>query len=128
MTRRCRCCSATTGCRASSACSGFTAPPPPTAPSPAPAWTSAACPAFGGPVAGTAALAAVLLARSPDYLPWLGPVVLVAGAMAGLALSIPRFRGRLALATSVLALAALLAGPAAYAAATMSTAYQGGAP
>jgi 4-amino-4-deoxy-L-arabinose transferase-like glycosyltransferase len=82
---------------------------------------------LGATVALTAAWAAVLLARSPDFVPWLGPVVLVGGLVAGLGLAMPR-AGRLASAAAALAVAAMLAGPIAYSIDTINTAYAGGDP
>ena len=85
---------------------------------------------LGAAVAGTAALAAVLLARSPEFAPWVAPVALVLGGGAAVLLSVPALRRlpRASLALASLALVALLAGPAAYAADTMQTAYSGGDP
>jgi 4-amino-4-deoxy-L-arabinose transferase-like glycosyltransferase len=82
---------------------------------------------LGATVALTAAWAALLLARSPDFMPWLAPVVLLAGIVAALGLAVPRRPG-LALAGAALALAAILAGPIAYSIDTINTAYAGGDP
>ena len=106
-----------------------------------------------GPLAGRIAAAAgvlasavwafILLDRTPDWLPWLRWVVLVAGVAAtGLVLAGPALarlaqarlslarRGRLALAVAPLALALVagLAGPAAYALDTVGTAHTGAIP
>jgi 4-amino-4-deoxy-L-arabinose transferase-like glycosyltransferase len=83
--------------------------------------------ALAASVAGTALLAAVLLARPPDFAPWLVPVVLGAGAIAAVGLLLP-VAPRLGLAAATLGLATILAGPAAYAVETMNTAYSSGDP
>jgi 4-amino-4-deoxy-L-arabinose transferase-like glycosyltransferase len=89
-------------------------------------------------VLASAVWAYILLDRTPDWLPWLRWVVLVAGvAGAGLLLAGPALarqarssRGRLALAAAPvgLALVAGLAGPAAYALDTVGTAHTGAIP
>ena len=85
---------------------------------------------LGGAVAVTAAVAAVLLARTPDFVPWLGPVVVVGGVATAVFLALPagRMPTRVAAAAVGLALVAVLAGPAAYAGATMDRALAGGDP
>ena len=89
-------------------------------------------------VLASAVWAYILLDRTPDWLPWLRWVVLVAGvAAAGLVLAAPTLarlmrsrRGRLALAVAPLGLALVagLAGPAAYALDTVGTAQTGAIP
>jgi hypothetical protein len=89
-------------------------------------------------VLASAVWAYILLDRTPDWLPWLRWVVLVAGvATAGLVLAGPALarlmrsrRGRLALAVAPLGLALVagLAGPAAYALDTVGTAQTGAIP
>ena len=74
-------------------------------------------------------LAFFLLERTTDYLPWLKWLLVVVGLAAALLLAgaghLPR---RLALATATLALAAGLAGPAAYAVTTASQPHTGSIP
>jgi len=89
-------------------------------------------------IAVTAAWAFVLLGRTPDWLPWLRWLIVVAGAAAAglvlarpwLAALVPTHRGRLALAAVPLGLALVagLAGPAAYALDTVGTAHTGAIP
>ncbi len=72
-----------------------------------------------------------LLLRSPGFVPWLAPLVLVSGLGAAVLVALPLGPGvgaRIALAGVALGLAAVLAGPAAYAIDTMQTAYGGGDP
>ena len=85
---------------------------------------------LGLAIAGSAVLAWSLLDRSPAFVPGLGVVVV---AVAALVLVIVALRPRpdrapAQLGAIVLGLAVLLAGPAAYAAYTMTTAYGGGDP
>jgi hypothetical protein len=88
-------------------------------------------------ILASAGWAYILLDRTPDWLPWLRWVIVVAGvAAAGLVLADPRLavarsrRGRLVLAAVPLALALVagLAGPAAYALETVSSAHTGAIP
>ena len=99
-----------------------------------------------GGVLATAVWAYVLLDRTPDWLPWLRWVVLLAGvaaaslvlagpalagpALAGPALAARSRRARLALAVAPLGLALVagLAGPTAYALDTVGTAHTGAIP
>ncbi len=80
-------------------------------------------------VAVTTVLACVFLARDPGWLPWLRPSIAVAGTGAAVLLllagRLPRFAER---AAATLAVAACLAGPAAYAVATACTPHQGAIP
>jgi 4-amino-4-deoxy-L-arabinose transferase-like glycosyltransferase len=79
-------------------------------------------------IAVAAVWAAVLLARTPDFLPWLRWTVLAVGAVAVLAL-LPGSRGKRW--TAATALAVLLTGlvaPAAYAAATAAIPHTGSIP
>ena len=82
----------------------------------------------------TAVWSYILLDRTPDWQPWLRWVVLVAGALSAIGLvagpwlgRAPSFR-RLVLLPAGLALMAGLAGPAAYALDTVSTAHTGAIP
>jgi len=80
----------------------------------------------------TAVWAFELLGRTPHYLPWLRPLILVSGILAAGALvaapSVSRFTRPLTTAAVVLGLAAALAGPLAYTATTLSTAHTGSIP
>ncbi|CAL9490962.1 hypothetical protein SUDANB21_03251 [Streptomyces sp. enrichment culture] len=74
-------------------------------------------------VTATAAWGCVLLARTPDYLPWLRWIVLVCGLTAALGLVFAGRAGRrVVLAAAGLGVAASLAGPTAY---TLSTVREG---
>ncbi len=82
----------------------------------------------------TAVWSYILLDRTPDWLPWLRWVVLVAGVLSAIALlagpwlaRAPSFR-RLVLLPVGLAMVAGLAGPAAYALDTVNTAHTGAIP
>jgi 4-amino-4-deoxy-L-arabinose transferase-like glycosyltransferase len=76
----------------------------------------------------TAVWSYMLLDRTPDWLPWLRWVVLLAGVLgAGAVLAAPSFR-RLVLLPVVLAMVAGLAGPAAYALDTVNSAHTGAIP
>ena len=77
-------------------------------------------------VAGSALVAALLLVRTPDFYPWLAPAIVVVGVGAAGLLVLPQ--PRLAVAGAALAMAALLAGPAAYALDTINSAHSGGDP
>jgi 4-amino-4-deoxy-L-arabinose transferase-like glycosyltransferase len=79
---------------------------------------------------GSAGVAMMLLERTPDFVPGLGLVVVAVTAVTLpiLTLRTTASRGRIQVAAAGLALAMLLAGPAAYAVNTMQTAYSGGDP
>jgi 4-amino-4-deoxy-L-arabinose transferase-like glycosyltransferase len=83
---------------------------------------------IAGALTATALLAAFMLARTPEFAPWLIPLVLLAAAIADAGLLLPGVTPRLAVAAATLGLVAMIAGPAAYAAVTMNTAYSGGDP
>jgi 4-amino-4-deoxy-L-arabinose transferase-like glycosyltransferase len=83
-------------------------------------------------IAVSAGWSYALLERTPSWLPWLRAVVLASGALAVLGLLIApalgRLRGRLALTLSALASIAMMAGPLAYAADTVTTPHSGSVP
>jgi 4-amino-4-deoxy-L-arabinose transferase-like glycosyltransferase len=89
------------------------------------AWAGAV---LGGIVLVSAALAWMLLDRTPTFVPGLGLAIFVIGVVVAVALTLPAavLPRRLPVVALGLALAVLLAGPAAYAADTMATAYSGG--
>src|SRR3954466_7357572 len=71
----------------------------------------------------------VLLSRSADFLPWLRWAVLAAGLLAGAGLLVPHAMGSsLRRGVAGLAIAAVLAGPAAYTVQTVTTASTGSSP
>ena len=78
-------------------------------------------------VLGTAVWSAVLLGRSPGFLPWLPTTVLVAGVLAALLIVVPTVLARRAgvVATLVLGLVATLGGASAYAVDTVVTPHAG---
>jgi 4-amino-4-deoxy-L-arabinose transferase-like glycosyltransferase len=85
--------------------------------------------AMSATVLVTAILAAVLLARRLDWLPWLSTVVAVAGvAAAVLLLVVGRLPARVAAGVAGLALLACLAAPTAYSLATVATPHSGAIP
>ena len=83
--------------------------------------------------AGTLALSALwafeLLGRTPDWLPWLRGVIVLAGFAAAAALVVgTHLRRQAGIVAASVALAALLGGPTAYTLATVSTAHSGSLP
>jgi 4-amino-4-deoxy-L-arabinose transferase-like glycosyltransferase len=80
-------------------------------------------------VVGTALWADTLLARTSGYDTWLGPTVVVTGAVSALVLLLclarPRVSHWFALAAGTVAAASLLAGPAAYSLTTLGTTTSG---
>lgn len=85
--------------------------------------------AMSGAVLVTAILAAVLLSRHDDLYPWLRAVVAVAGVGAAvLLLVVGRLDRPMVRVTAVLAVAACLAGPAAYSIATAASPHTGAIP
>ncbi len=89
-------------------------------------------------VVGAAALvvsaiwAFALLQRTPTYVPWLHPLVLVAGLVAAAALvaapAVPRLTRQITTAALALGLVAGLSGPVAYSATTITTVHTGSIP
>ncbi len=83
-------------------------------------------------IVGTAVWAYALLERTPTYVPWLRPLVLVTGALGAVALVVapfvPRMTRALTVAALGLGLVAALSGPIAYTATTIRTAHSGGTP
>lgn len=85
--------------------------------------------AMSGTVLVTAILSAVLLARNDDAFPWLRAAVAVVGVGAAvLLLMVARLEHPMVRVTAVLAVAACLAGPAAYSIATASAPHTGAIP
>ena len=84
---------------------------------------------LAGAILASGALAWGLLERTPDFAPGLGVAILAVTTACSLVIAVPAVgRQRLALIATTVALAALLAGPAAYAAQTMASAHSGGDP
>lgn len=79
-------------------------------------------------ITGSGATAWFLLARTPTFMPGLGFGILAVAAAAALVLALPptELDRRLVRAAGVVALAAVLAGPAAFSAATIARAHSGG--
>lgn len=85
--------------------------------------------AMAGTVTVTAILAAVLLARNVDWLPWLRAAVAAGGVAAGvLLLVVGRFTRSTAAAVAVLAVASCLAAPGVHSVATAATPHSGAVP
>ncbi|MDQ6696016.1 MAG: glycosyltransferase family 39 protein [Actinomycetota bacterium] len=84
---------------------------------------------LGAALAGTAFWSFTLLDRTPNWLPWLPTIVLIAGfAIGAVVLMVPGLRGRLAIAVGGAALIIGLAGPTAYALSTASSTHTGAIP
>jgi 4-amino-4-deoxy-L-arabinose transferase-like glycosyltransferase len=84
---------------------------------------------LGVALAATSVWSFFLLARSPNWFPWLRPMVLVVGVAAAIVLAVaPHIRAKLAVILGVAGLSAALAGPAAYALDTVGTAHSGAIP
>ena len=89
-------------------------------------WTGRAT--LAAATALTAVWSFVLLGRSPEFLPWLRWVVLVAGVVVAAVLLVPVGRRRWLAAVAAAATLVGIAGPAAYAVDTTATAHQGSIP
>lgn len=77
----------------------------------------------------TAVWSYVLLARSPDWLPWLGPLVMAVGIVAALLLAAASHLPRKAAALlGIVAVSVAMAGPFAYALDTVNTPHSGAIP
>jgi 4-amino-4-deoxy-L-arabinose transferase-like glycosyltransferase len=85
-----------------------------------------------GAIVVTSVWAFALLERTPTYVPWLRPVIVVTGALGAVALVaapfIPRLTRNLTVAAVGLGLVAGLSGPIAYTATTLTTAHTGSIP
>ncbi|ANE79671.1 glycosyl transferase [Mycobacterium adipatum] len=77
----------------------------------------------------TVTLAVVLLARRPDWMPWLRPLIAVVGVAAAVLLLVSaRLPGAVAGVVAALAAVSILAGPVAYSVATAAAPHQGAIP
>jgi len=84
---------------------------------------------LAGVIATTAVWSFVLLDRSPTWLPWLRPIVLVGGLASAAALvAADRLARRAALAVAAAGVTVALAGPAVYSVQTASAAHTGSLP
>nr|WP_253947052.1 glycosyltransferase family 39 protein [Mycolicibacterium rhodesiae] len=85
--------------------------------------------AMAGAVVVTTVLAAVLLARHAEWLPWLRAIVPVGGVGAAVLLLVSgRLRPAVARAVAAVAIASCLAGPAAYSVTTAAASHTGAIP
>jgi len=86
--------------------------------------------ALGAALVGSAVVAWQLLERTPDFAPGLGIAIVVVAALVAIIVAVPATldRSRTAVLAAGLGLAMLLAGPGAYALATIGTAISGGDP
>jgi len=90
---------------------------------------------YAGPVLAAGVMAAatwsaILLNRTPGFLPGIDVAVVMLALAASVVIAFPdgRHFPRLSMAAAIVALAVLLLGPTAYAVGTMNTAYSGGDP
>ena len=85
--------------------------------------------ALAGTVLVTIALAVVLLARSPDWMPWLRPAIAVTGVTAAVLILVSgRLPSPVDGIAAVLAAVAILAGPVGYSVATVAAPHRGAIP
>lgn len=85
--------------------------------------------AMSATVLGTVILAAVLLARRTDWLPWLGTAAAIAGVGAAVLLLVSsRLPARVATGVAALAILSCLAAPTTYTLATIATPHSGAIP
>jgi 4-amino-4-deoxy-L-arabinose transferase-like glycosyltransferase len=86
--------------------------------------------ALAGVIIGTAGWSWVLLARTPQWQPWLRPVIAATAVLAASCLLLPRLlaRPRAKASFAALAACACLAGPVAYSIDTIATAHTGSIP
>ncbi|MFN8124860.1 MAG: glycosyltransferase family 39 protein [Thermoleophilia bacterium] len=81
---------------------------------------------LAGAVLASVSLSYLLLSRTPDFLPWLAPAVLILGFASAPFLAVPGLGGRrLGRALVTASLVAMLAGPVAYSLQTIGTSQQG---
>ncbi|MCM6777698.1 glycosyltransferase family 39 protein [Nocardia sp. CDC159] len=84
---------------------------------------------LSGAVLLTVILAWVLLRRTPEWLPWLGPAIAVTGVVAAvLLLGVGRMPRRVAIGAAAVAVVTSLAAPVGYSVATVTTSHGGPIP
>ncbi len=83
---------------------------------------------LGAAVGATAIWSAILLDRTPDWMPWLHDVVLILGGIAALALLFPIVNRRVAALVAGTAIVVGLAAPAAYTLSTVRQSHTGAIP
>nr|WP_245998349.1 glycosyltransferase family 39 protein [Nocardia pseudobrasiliensis] len=82
-----------------------------------------------GSLALTVVLAWILLRRTPEWLPWLAPLIAIAGTVVAVALLVNgRLPRRIATVAAAAAIVVGLAGPTAYSLATVTTSHAGAIP
>ncbi len=94
------------------------------------ARSTVAGPVLAAGIMATATWAAILLNRTPDFLPGIDVAIVMVALAAAVIIAFPEARHfpRLSLVAASVALIALLVGPTAYALGTMNTGYSGGDP
>lgn len=79
--------------------------------------------------AGTVLWAAVLLGRSPDWMPWLRPTIVIVGLVGAVAIvALPLLPALLSRGVAVVAIVAVLTGPASYTLQTAASIHTGSIP